>query len=57
MRSREFDVLGRVVATVPVRRLIRPADPSRIFDLCEAIVADTDIVKNSRLMNRMVKKG
>ena len=40
MRSREFEVLGRVVAGVPVRRVRTVADPSRIFDLCDAIVAD-----------------
>ena len=40
MRSREFDVLGRLVAGVPVRRVRAAADSSRLFDLCEAIVAD-----------------
>jgi hypothetical protein len=40
MRTREFHVLERVVAGVPVRRVWTPADPSRLFDLCEAIVSD-----------------
>jgi hypothetical protein len=40
MRRREFEVLGRVVAGIPVRRVRAAADPSRLFDLAEAIVAD-----------------
>lgn len=40
MRRREFDVLGRVVSEVPVRRVRPPAESSAIFDLCEAIAAD-----------------
>jgi hypothetical protein len=40
MRSQEFDLLSRVVAKLPVRRVRPPADPSAVFDLCEAIAAD-----------------
>jgi hypothetical protein len=40
MREREFDVLGRVLAGVPVRRVRPTADPSKIFALCETIAAD-----------------
>jgi hypothetical protein len=40
MRAREFDVLGRVLAGVPVRRVRPTADPSKVFALCEAIAAD-----------------
>jgi hypothetical protein len=40
MRSREFDVLSRVVAGIPIRRVRPPADPSAVFDLCEGIAAD-----------------
>jgi hypothetical protein len=40
MRKREFEVLRRMVAGVPVRR-VRPAgDPSKIFELCEVIDSD-----------------
>jgi hypothetical protein len=40
MRSQEFDLLSRVVASIPIR-CIRPlADLSAIFDLCEAIATD-----------------
>jgi hypothetical protein len=40
MRLREFDMLSRVMAGTPVRR-VRPAgDPSKIFELCKAIAAD-----------------
>ncbi len=40
MRTREFEVLGRVVAGVPVRRVRSAADSFKIFALCEAISAD-----------------
>jgi hypothetical protein len=40
MRTREFDVLTRLLAEVPVRRVRPSADPSRIFELQEAIAAD-----------------
>jgi hypothetical protein len=39
MRQREFDLLSRVVASVPVRRVRPTANPSEVFDLCEAIAA------------------
>ena len=40
MRRTEFDVLGRVVSEIPIRRVHPPAEPSAIFNLCEAIEAD-----------------
>jgi hypothetical protein len=40
MRAREFDVLGRVLAGVPIRRVRPSADPTKIFALCEIIAAD-----------------
>jgi hypothetical protein len=40
MRRREFDLLSRVVASVPVRRVFPTANPSDVFGLCEAIVRD-----------------
>ena len=40
MRSREFQVLTRVLAQVPVRRVRAAADPSMLFDLCKTVAAD-----------------
>jgi hypothetical protein len=40
MRAHEFDVLSRVLAGVPVRRVRSAADTSKIFALCESIAAD-----------------
>ena len=40
MRTREFDVLSRLLATVPVRRVRPTADTREIFAVREAIVAD-----------------
>ncbi len=41
MRRREFEILGRVAAQVPVRRVRTAADPAMLFDLRETIAADT----------------
>jgi hypothetical protein len=40
MRRTEFDVLGRVVSEIPVRRVHPQPEPSAIFNLCEAIAGD-----------------
>jgi hypothetical protein len=40
MRAREFDVLSRLLAGVPVRRVRPVADTSKIFALCERIATD-----------------
>jgi hypothetical protein len=40
MRARDFDILGRVLAGVPVRRVRPTADPSKVFALCETIATD-----------------
>ena len=41
MRRTEFEVLSRVVAETRICRVRPQADPSSIFDLCEAIATDT----------------
>jgi len=40
MRTREFDVLSRLLAGVAVRRVRPTADTSKIFALCESINSD-----------------
>lgn len=40
MRAREFELLTRVVGSVPVRRVTPHADPARINDLCVTILND-----------------
>ncbi len=42
MRRNEFDVLARVVAGIPIRRVRMPAKASAVFDLCDAIAADAN---------------
>jgi hypothetical protein len=39
-RAREFESLGRLVASVPVRRVTPHADPGRLDRLCEVILDD-----------------
>jgi hypothetical protein len=40
MRRTEFDVLSRVVSSIPVRRVRPPEKPSPILDFCGAIAED-----------------
>lgn len=42
MRAREFELLGRVIKNVPVRRVVPHADPANIASLCKTILADFD---------------
>jgi len=39
-RAAELDALARLVANVPVRRIVPHADPARIGSLCELIIKD-----------------
>jgi hypothetical protein len=40
MRAREFAVLSRVLAAIPIRRVRPVDDPAKVFELCETIIAD-----------------
>jgi len=40
MRAREFEVLGRVAASVPLRRLIPHTDLASLSKLCEVVIQD-----------------
>jgi len=42
MRAREFSVLGRLVSTVPVRRVYPHREADRLEDLCKVIRQDLD---------------
>jgi hypothetical protein len=48
MRRREFDLLSRLVARVPVRRIRPSANPSGVLAMCEAIAADARRAMSSR---------
>ncbi len=41
-RAAEFDALGKLVAQVPIRRIVPHLDPRRIGALCELVVADAE---------------
>jgi hypothetical protein len=41
-RAEEFDVLTRMMAYVPVRRVIPHSDPARIGKLCDLLLADAE---------------
>jgi hypothetical protein len=47
MRQREFDLLGRLVEGIPIRRLRPLADPSCVLALCDHIANDARQVMNS----------
>ena len=40
MRARQFDLLTRVLANVPVRRVVPHVDPGRIQQLCDCVLDD-----------------
>jgi hypothetical protein len=40
MRAREFDLLGRLVKNMPLRKLKPHSDPARLPELCRAILND-----------------
>ena len=44
MRSREFQVLSRLVTAVPIRRVFPHSESSRIFDLCRVIREDFAVI-------------
>lgn len=46
MRHREFDLLSRLVARVPVRKLRPSADPSGVLAMCDAIARNARRVMN-----------
>jgi hypothetical protein len=52
MRGREFEVLGRLVTNVPVRRVFPNSDASRIRELCRVIREDFTSLKESRPARR-----
>lgn len=45
MRAREFEILGRLLKTVPVRQIIPHASTSRIPNLCQLIRKDFEELK------------
>ncbi|HEU4769347.1 MAG TPA: hypothetical protein VFS77_18410 [Pyrinomonadaceae bacterium] len=40
MRAREFEILNRILNSVPVKRVTPHSDPRRIGELCETIIKD-----------------
>ena len=49
MRAREFELLGRVLKNVPVRRVVPHADPAKIATLCKTILAEFESINPTRL--------
>jgi hypothetical protein len=47
-RAEEFELLSRMVSHVPVRRIVPHADPSRIGELCEVLIADARLLLTSK---------
>jgi len=51
MRGREFELLGRVLRSIPVRRLIPHSDPSQIHALCKTIISDFADLKQDHALH------
>jgi hypothetical protein len=47
-RAAELDVLSKIVARVPVRRIVPHSDPERVGALCDRILADAEHVLAGR---------
>jgi len=47
MRAREFDLLGRIVEKIPLRKVTPHNDPARLHDLCRAIISDFERLGHS----------
>ena len=45
LRASEFDLLGRLVSTVPVRRVYPHSDASRLEELCKVIQEDLALLE------------
>jgi hypothetical protein len=52
LRAREFEVLSRLVETVPIRRVYSHTDASRISDLCRVVREDFAKLKDRTLDGR-----
>jgi hypothetical protein len=56
MRAREFELLTRVLANVPVRRVSPHADAARIPELCDAILKDFEVGRKGFTQRRKAAK-
>ena len=54
MRGQEFDVISRLVARIPVRRVRPPADFSALPKICEIIAADAERLFAGRASNSVI---
>ncbi len=50
MRAREFEFLGRLVTTVPIRRICPHSDATRLKDLCQVIRGDFALLHPQQLV-------
>jgi hypothetical protein len=48
MRGQEFEILGRLVLSVPVRRVVSPANPTDLSRLCHRILDDCEALACTR---------
>jgi hypothetical protein len=55
-RAAEFDALSKLVTQVPVRRIVPHADPGRIGELCDLILADAGCLSADCNSTSMISK-
>ena len=55
-RAAEFDALSRLVTQVPMRRVVPHADPGRIGELCDLILADAGCLSADCNSTSMISK-
>jgi hypothetical protein len=55
-RAAEFDALSKLVTQVPMRRIVPHADPGRIGELCDLILADAGCLSADSNSTSMISK-
>jgi hypothetical protein len=55
-RAAEFDALSKLVTQVPIRRIVPHADPGRIGELCDLILADAGCLSADCNSSSMISK-
>jgi hypothetical protein len=55
-RAAEFDAASRLVMQVPMRRIVPHADPGRIGELCDLILADAGCLSANCNSSSLISK-
>ena len=57
MRAQEFDLLNRIISSIPLRRIVPHSDPFYLHKLCDVIINDFHQQIESNRMRRVEDAG